>query len=32
VSSLTREAGRSITVADVLPYAEKHLDDVLSRP
>src|SRR5690606_28712852 len=30
VSSLTREAGRSITVEDVLPYAEKHLLDVLT--
>lgn len=29
VSSLTREAGRTITVEDVLPYAEKHLADVL---
>ena len=29
VSSLTREAGRIITVQDVLPYAEKHLADVL---
>lgn len=29
VSSLTREAGRTITVQDVLPYAEKHLTDVL---
>ena len=29
VSSLTREAGRVITVQDVLPYAEKHLHDVL---
>lgn len=31
VSSLTREAGRRITVQDVLPYAEKHLVDVLVR-
>ncbi|WP_377641982.1 lipoyl(octanoyl) transferase LipB [Oryzobacter terrae] len=29
VSSLTREAGRVITVQDVLPYVEKHLADVL---
>ena len=29
VSSLTREAGRPVTVQDVLPYAEKHLTDVL---
>lgn len=29
VSSLTREAGRTITVQDVLPHAEKHLTDVL---
>ncbi|WP_299445251.1 lipoyl(octanoyl) transferase LipB [uncultured Phycicoccus sp.] len=29
VSSLTREAGRPVTVRDVLPYAEKHLADVL---
>ncbi|MGL4177743.1 MAG: lipoyl(octanoyl) transferase LipB [Dermatophilaceae bacterium] len=32
VSSLTAEAGRTVTVADVLPYAEKHLVDVLARP
>lgn len=31
VSSLSREAGRRITVQDVLPYAEKHLVDVLVR-
>ena len=31
VSSLSREAGRAITVQDVLPYAEKHLVDVLVR-
>ena len=31
VSSLTQEAGRVITVQDVLPYAEKHLADVLRR-
>jgi lipoyl(octanoyl) transferase len=31
VSSLTREAGRAITVQDVLPYAEKHLVEVLGR-
>ena len=30
VSSLTKEAGRPITVQDVLPYAEKHLLDVLA--
>ncbi|HHU10361.1 MAG TPA: lipoyl(octanoyl) transferase LipB [Intrasporangiaceae bacterium] len=30
VSSLTREASRPITVQDVLPYAEKHLLDVLA--
>lgn len=29
VSSLTREAGRTITVPEVLPHAEKHLIDVL---
>ncbi len=29
VSSLTREAGRPITVADILPSAEEHLSDVL---
>ena len=29
VSSLTREAGRVVSVQDVLPYAEKHLTDVL---
>lgn len=29
VSSLTREAGRTITVQEVLPLAERHLTDVL---
>lgn len=29
VSSITREAGRPVTVQDLLPYAEKHLADVL---
>jgi lipoyl(octanoyl) transferase len=29
VSSLTLEAGRPVTVQDVVPYAEKHLGDVL---
>jgi lipoyl(octanoyl) transferase len=29
VSSLTREAGRTITVQDVLPHAERHLTDIL---
>ena len=29
VSSLTLESGRPVTVHDVLPYAEKHLSDVL---
>jgi lipoyl(octanoyl) transferase len=29
VGSLSIEAGRQITVQDVLPYAEKHLQDVL---
>ena len=29
VSSISREAGRTVTVQDVLPYAEKHLADVL---
>lgn len=29
VSSITREAGRTVTVQDLLPYAEKHLTDVL---
>lgn len=31
VSSLSREAGRPVTVQDVLPYAEKHLVEVLGR-
>ncbi len=30
VSSLSIESGRTITVADILPYAEKHLADVLT--
>ena len=30
VSSLTLEAGRPVGVQDVLPYAEKHLSDVLA--
>ena len=30
VSSLTREAGHVVSVQDVLPYAEKHLVDVLT--
>jgi lipoyl(octanoyl) transferase len=30
VSSLSRETARDITVQDVLPYAEKHLADVLA--
>ncbi len=30
VSSISREAGRDVTVRDVLPYAEKHLVDVLA--
>lgn len=30
VSSLTREAARTISVQDVLPYAEKHLVEVLA--
>ncbi|NLJ54915.1 MAG: lipoyl(octanoyl) transferase LipB [Intrasporangiaceae bacterium] len=30
VGSLTKEAGRPITVQDVLPYTEKHLLDVLA--
>ncbi len=29
VGSVTRELGRTVTVQDVLPYAEKHLTDVL---
>lgn len=29
VSSISREAGRTVTVQDLLPYAEKHLTDVL---
>ena len=29
VSSISREAGRTVTVQDVLPYAEKHLEDIL---
>jgi lipoyl(octanoyl) transferase len=32
VSSITREAGRRVGVQDVLPYAEKHLTDVLDHP
>ncbi|MDO5503679.1 MAG: lipoyl(octanoyl) transferase LipB [Actinomycetia bacterium] len=32
VSSLSLEAGSPISVQDVLPYAEKHLVDVLVRP
>ncbi len=31
VSSISREAGHAVTVRDVLPYAEKHLTDVLGR-
>src|SRR6476661_46841 len=30
VSSISRETGRVVTVQDVLPYAEKHLADVLA--
>ena len=30
VSSISREAGRLVTVQDALPYAEKHLSDVLA--
>jgi lipoyl(octanoyl) transferase len=30
VSSISREAGRVVTVQDVLPYAEKHLTEVLA--
>ena len=30
VSSISREAGRTVTVQDVLPYAEKHLEDILT--
>ena len=29
VGSISREAGRPVTVQDVLPYAEKHLSDIL---
>jgi lipoyl(octanoyl) transferase len=29
VTSMSRELGTDVTVADVLPYAEKHLSDVL---
>jgi lipoyl(octanoyl) transferase len=29
VSSISRETGRTVTVQDVLPYAEKHLADIL---
>ncbi len=29
VSSLTQEAGRTVTVQDVLPYVEKHLSEIL---
>ncbi|MGL5860072.1 MAG: lipoyl(octanoyl) transferase LipB [Phycicoccus sp.] len=32
VSSITAEAGRRVTVQDVLPYAETHLAEVLVRP
>ena len=31
VGSISREAGRTVTVQDVLPYAEKHLADVLGQ-
>jgi lipoyl(octanoyl) transferase len=30
VSSISREAGRAVTVQDVVPYAEKHLTEVLA--
>jgi lipoyl(octanoyl) transferase len=30
VSSISREAGLTVTVQDVLPYAEKHLADDLT--
>ncbi len=30
VTSLTRETGRTITVADITPYVEKHLAEVLT--
>ncbi|HEV7172238.1 lipoyl(octanoyl) transferase LipB [Pedococcus sp.] len=30
VSSISREADRTVTVQDVLPYAEKHLSEVLT--
>jgi lipoyl(octanoyl) transferase len=30
VTSLSQELGRDVTVAEVLPYAEKHLADILS--
>jgi lipoyl(octanoyl) transferase len=29
VSSISRELGQRVTVSDVLPYAEKHLADIL---
>jgi lipoyl(octanoyl) transferase len=29
VTSLSRELGHGVTVQEVLPYAEKHLEDVL---
>jgi lipoyl(octanoyl) transferase len=29
VSSISREAGRRVGVQDVLPYAEKHLAEIL---
>jgi lipoyl(octanoyl) transferase len=29
VTSLSKELGRDVTVAEVLPYAEKHLADIL---
>ncbi|NNM45306.1 lipoyl(octanoyl) transferase LipB [Knoellia koreensis] len=31
VSSISQESGRQVTVQDVLPYAEKHLTDVLGN-
>jgi lipoyl(octanoyl) transferase len=32
VTSLSRELGREVTVHEVLPYAEKHLSDILGLP
>ncbi|WP_051426696.1 lipoyl(octanoyl) transferase LipB [Jiangella gansuensis] len=31
-TTLSQETGRQVTVAEVLPYVERHLDDVLAPP